>query len=478
MKKDPSFTFRLFLMLGDTLAIISAFTLAYLMRIHLDARPFYFDANPLDFTFSILILIPTWWIILALLGLYNKSIFLATSKLPELYRLFSASIIGLMTLIAYGFFTKRELFPTRTIAIFSAVLCFVMLKVVRTLLRHIRLLLLVYRKVGLQQVVVVGNSQNTTRLLEYFKNTPEAGYRVVSVVASQKYVPKGFLRLRDSSLKEAFHRLHATPDIIFHTESYQDEYVYTQCVQHHMLYYRILSDSILATHTGDLKLIGDTPAVLVKITPLGSGFTQFVKRTSDIVIGLPLFILALIPMALIWLIVKISEPDAPAFYGSIRLSRYNKKVKIYKFRTLKPAYSGLSPEEAFTKMGKPDLAKKYRANGDCLKNDPRITKLGHFLRSSSLDELPQLFNVLKGDISLVGPRALVPGELRNYGDRSLLLSVKSGLTGLAQVSGRRELSFEERRTLDLYYVQNWSLKLDLEIILRTVGVVFTRKGAK
>ena len=145
---------------------------------------------------------------------------------------------------------------------------------------------------------------------------------------------------------------------------------------------------------------------------------------------------------------------------------------------MKPKYSRLSPEQAFTKMGKPELIKKYRDNGDFLPDDPRITGIGRVLRATSLDELPQLFNVIRGDISLVGPRALVPGELRDYGDRSLLLSVKSGLTGLAQVSGRRDISFEERRALDLYYVQNWSLKLDFSIMLRTIGVVFTRKGAK
>lgn len=110
--------------------------------------------------------------------------------------------------------------------------------------------------------------------------------------------------------------------------------------------------------------------------------------------------------------------------------------------------------------------------------DPRITKLGRFLRSTSLDELPQLFNVLKGDISLVGPRALVPGELRHYGDRSLLLSVKSGLTGLAQVSGRRDIGFDERRALDLYYIQNWSLGLDFRIMFRTIWAILTHRGAK
>ena len=129
-------------------------------------------------------------------------------------------------------------------------------------------------------------------------------------------------------------------------------------------------------------------------------------------------------------------------------------------------------------MGKPELSEKYRKGGDFIKNDPRYTKIGNFLRKTSLDELPQLFNILKGDISLIGPRALQPLELKTYGDRSLILSVKSGLTGLAQVSGRRDISFNERRALDVYYVQNWSLALDLSIFFRTILAVLKHDGAK
>ena len=113
-----------------------------------------------------------------------------------------------------------------------------------------------------------------------------------------------------------------------------------------------------------------------------------------------------------------------------------------------------------------------------MKNDPRITKIGSFLRKTSIDELPQLFNILKGDISLIGPRSLLPGELKDYGDRSLILSVKTGLTGFAQVSGRRDISFEERRALDIYYVTNWSLMLDVQIFFKTIAAVLKRDGAK
>lgn len=103
-----------------------------------------------------------------------------------------------------------------------------------------------------------------------------------------------------------------------------------------------------------------------------------------------------------------------------------------------------------------------------------MTPVGRFIRRFSLDELPQLFNVVKGDISLVGPRALVPHELSAYDKKHVLLAVKSGLTGLAVVSGRRSISFEERRRIDLYYVQNWSIWLDITILLKTCLVIFQK----
>ena len=128
-------------------------------------------------------------------------------------------------------------------------------------------------------------------------------------------------------------------------------------------------------------------------------------------------------------------------------------------------------------MGKPELIDKYRANGDFLDDDPRVTPIGRYLRRFSLDELPQLFNVLKGDISLVGPRALIPQELNRYEQKHKILNVKSGITGLAQISGRRDLPWEQRRKLDIYYVQNWSFGLDIQILFKTVRQVFTSRGA-
>lgn len=129
-------------------------------------------------------------------------------------------------------------------------------------------------------------------------------------------------------------------------------------------------------------------------------------------------------------------------------------------------------------MGRPDLLKQYRENGDKLDRDPRVSRIGRFIRKYSLDELPQLFNVLKGDISLVGPRALDAFELEQYAKKNLILSVKSGITGLAVISGRSDIPFEERRRLDLYYVQNWSFWGDIVILARTFSVVLFHRGAR
>ncbi|MDO4612363.1 MAG: sugar transferase, partial [Candidatus Saccharibacteria bacterium] len=253
--------------------------------------------------------------------------------------------------------------------------------------------------------------------------------------------------------------------------------VFRQATQRHMLYYFVPSESALSSHLGELELIGNTPAMLVRLTPLSGGW-GIIKRVFDIMFALVASMFALVPSMIIWLVLKLMDFKHSPIYKDERLTQYNRKFKCYKFRSMKPEYSGMTAEEAFTNMGKPELIEKYRKNGDSLKNDPRITKFGAFIRKTSLDELPQLLNILKGDISLIGPRALLPGELRDYGDRSLILSVKSGLTGLAQVSGRRDISFEERRALDIYYVKNWTISLDLSIFFRTIATVLKRDGAK
>ncbi|MDO5480808.1 MAG: exopolysaccharide biosynthesis polyprenyl glycosylphosphotransferase [Candidatus Saccharibacteria bacterium] len=485
MKRDPSFIFRLIMMFGDALAIVFSFAFAYFIRTNLDSRPYYFTAAPLDFTITILFLIPVWWLILSLLGLYENSIILKQNHFHEISRLFTASCIGMMSIITFDFFYRDTLFPVRPIALAAAVLCFFSLTLIRSLLRAIRLRLLIRDNRGFINILIIGNSAATTRLINHFNNFPEDGYKVVAIVAKNEFIPtfardKKFTNLRDA--------VEVTqPDAIFQTDEKKTDSVYSESIHAHAIYYFVPPDTTLSSRLGSLMLIGNTPTIRINVSPLSRESARTIKRLSDIIMSSLLIIILMPLLIIIWLIVKLSDLKSPAFFSTIRLSRFNEKVRIYKFRTMKPAYSGMSPEKAFEKMASQgiitkaeaaEISKTYRENGDFLDNDPRVTRIGKFLRKTSLDELPQLYNVLMGDISLVGPRALVPGELKNYGDRSLLLSIKSGLTGLAQVSGRRDLSFEERRTLDLYYIQNWSLALDFQIILRTISAVLTHKGAK
>lgn len=474
MRKKSDYILRFCLIIGDGIALVLSFAMAYFIRVHVDPRPYVFESQLFDFTMSVALLVPIMLVILASLGLYKKSVFLGKSRMREVGKLLLAAILSAAALIVYDFFKGENLFPVRVIVLVSVLLSFVFLVIERVLIKFV--MRMVFRKnYGTKRVVIIGNSKNTEYLADYITSTPESGLRLAGIVANRKFIPKDLKAHQYSSLKDALRKARA--DVVFQTDEKSTEYVYKQTIARHLLYYFVPSETALSSHFGELELVGNTPAVLVLTTPLSGGYVV-IKRLFDIVFSLCAILVAAIPMAVVWVLIKISDLKAPAIYADNRLTQFNRKFKCYKFRTMKAEYSGMTPEEAFIKMGNPEIIKRYRKNGDFIKNDPRVTKLGRFLRRTSFDELPQLFNILKGDISLIGPRALLPGELRDYGDRSLILTVKSGLTGFAQVSGRRDISFEERRALDIYYVRNWSLGLDLSIFFKTIVTVLKRDGAK
>ena len=474
MQKKSDLILRLCLILGDAVALVASFAVAYFVRVYVDPRPYMFESQLVDFILTVIWVVPIMVGIIAMLGLYRKSIVINKSRLPERARLLVAAVLSVAALIVYGFFTGENMFPVRVMAVTAMVLCFVFLLIERIL---VRLLIRVIFKsdYAARRVIVIGNSKNTEYLADYIATHPESGYRLSGIVANKRFIPKDLKTRQFSSLKEALR--HSRVDVIFQTDEKSTEYVYKQSVERHLLYYFVPSETALSSHFGELELIGNTPAVLVLTTPLTGG-NAVIKRAFDILFAVVAIILAAIPMLIVWIVIKCTDFRHSAIYTDERLTRYNRRFRCYKFRTMKPEYSGMTAEEAFEKMGKPGLVKKYRRNGDYMKNDPRITGIGRFLRRTSLDELPQLFNILKGDISLIGPRALLPGELRDYGDRSLILTVRSGLTGFAQVSGRRDIPFEERRALDIYYVRNWSFGLDVSIFFKTIVVVFRGEGAK
>ncbi len=474
MRKKSDFILRLCLVIGDALALILSFATAYALRVHVDPRPYVFEAQLSDFILTVLLVVPVMLIIIAALGLYKKSVFLGRMWTSEFGRLFLAAILSVAALIVYGFFREENLFPVRIMVLTSVVLSFVFLFIERLIVKFI-VRRAFRREFAAKRAIIIGNSKSTEYLANYISSNPESGYRLAGIVAGKKYIPKDLKAHQYSSLKEALKKARA--DVIFQTDEKMTEYVYRQTVNRHLLYYFVPSETALSAHLGELELIGNTPTVMVMATPL-YGFNAAFKRTFDFCFALVAIIITAIPMLITWIVLKLSDFKNSPIYKDERLTQYNRKFMCYKFRSMKPEYSGMPAEEAFTKMGKKELIEKYRKNGDYMKNDPRITKIGRFIRKTSIDELPQLFNIFKGDISLIGPRALLPGELRKYGDRSLILMVRSGLTGFAQVSGRRDISFEERRALDIYYVRNWSLMLDLSIFFKTIVTVFKGEGAK
>ena len=215
MKKYPGFVYVLCLMFGDALAIMASFLFAYFVRTNLDSRPFYFEKTAWDILFSALIIVPAWWVILGLLGLYSRRIYNKRAHSPEIARAGAASILGTMVLIAYQFFFKTALFPSRAVAVWSLIFCFITLIVVRLAIRKIRRSVSTRLATGLK-VVVIGNNKNTERLIEHIADFPEDGFRLKGIVAGNSFVPEEFRKYQFSSLQAALEK--TNPDIIFQTD--------------------------------------------------------------------------------------------------------------------------------------------------------------------------------------------------------------------------------------------------------------------
>ena len=197
---------------------------------------------------------------------------------------------------------------------------------------------------------------------------------------------------------------------------------------------------------------------------------KFVKRGFDIVVSFSAMILLLPLFLVIGILIKL-DSKGPIFFLHKRIGKNGKQIKIFKFRTM------VHNAEELMKRFTPEQKKEFEENYK-LDDDFRITKIGNILRKTSLDELPQLLNILKGDLSIIGPRPIVEEELERYGkNKSTFLSVTPGLTGYWAANGRSCTSYEDRMKMELYYVENISFKLDMKVFLKTVISVIKRQGA-
>lgn len=470
--------YSLILIIVDTVILLLAFTLAYILRVQYDPRPLVSDVHAYDYLYTFLLIIPFWILIFATLGLYQPATY--NRRLLEWSKIGIGSFIGILLVIGWQYVSSEDILPARLVAVYALFGSFVLIVIAREVLRFVRSQMFRYGK-GVRRVLVIGTSSATGDIALNLADTPKSGYEIVAIAGPAKIMPQGLNVHHYSTVEAALKNI--TIDgitTIIQTDLYdspeRNQHILGAAQIHHIEYNFIPGESEFYSGKNTVDVFLGYPMITVYQTPL-VGWGAIVKRIFDQILS-TILIIVLSPVYLLLFIIKKMADPGPAFYVSRRLSRFSKPIGLIKFRSMDAKYGSRDAADEFRDMGRDDLAAIYDRDRK-VANDPRITKFGAFLRATSLDELPQFFNVFKGDLSLVGPRPILPQEVKLASGRTALLhSVKSGVTGIWQVSGRSELSFDERIELELFYAQNWTFWMDIKILFRTIGVVLRKRGAK
>ena len=363
--------------------------------------------------------------------------------------------IWVMTIITYYFFIRE--FPFSRLAIlFSWSFTLITILFGRAFINIIQRICLL-SGIGKRRIIIFGSNAITNEIKEKILKDP-----IYEIVASIKT----FKELENSKIKA---------DELIQTNSNisdnQNEIILDFCETNH-INYRFIPDLLEVQRTNiEIETMYGIPVIKINPTPL-EGWGKVLKRILDI-IGASLGLIILSPiMILTALSIKI-DSKGPILFSKLdngepvkRVGQKGKKFIFYKFRSMYPNTHKLRYEKLSGKNTRKDgpLVK--------IKNDPRVTSVGKFIRKYSIDELPQLWNVLIGNMSLVGPRPHLPEEVAQYKKHQrFVLTIKPGVTGLPQISGRSDLNFEEEVKLDRYYIENWSTWMDIKIIFKTIFVV-------
>lgn len=482
MPRRNSKLYSFILILIDAVVLIAAFVIAYILRVQYDPRPLLTNIYAFDYLFSFLLIVPFWIAVFALIGLYQPNTY--NRRLVEWSKIAVGSFIGILLVIGWEYVSNKDLFPARLVAVYAFIGSFVLIVLEREVLRWIRSLMFRYGK-GIKRLLIIGSSGATSDIAHNLADTKHSGYQVVAVAGPKKLLPDGFDAHHYSRVEDALKNIEVDQiTAIIQTDLYENsqrnQRILSTAQEHHIDYSFIPGEAEFYSGKNTVDVFLGYPMITVYQTPL-VGWGSIVKRLFDFFVSLILIIL-LSPLFIVIIILQKVLNPGKVFYVNNRLSRFSQPVGLLKFRTMHhlKGFDGRLVDDAaeFRAMGRDDLAKEYEKNRK-VANDPRVNAFGRFLRKSSIDELPGLFNVLKGDLSLVGPRPILPSEIQYArGRASLLHSVKSGITGLWQVSGRSELTFDERIELELFYAQNWTFWLDIKILFKTVVVVLKGKGAK
>lgn len=460
MKRRLDLLFAAILVPLDFLAMVLAGWTAYSLRFHeiagllpvaqtIPIRQFFLLALPVAVV---------WTIVLALAGVYR----LRQQLSSELGRIFLGVSTGVLLVIVTIFF-QREFFASRFIILATWVLAILYVWLIHLLTRGIQRLQ--YRRgVGARQVVMIGHDQTTGELIRLFRSRPSLGYHIVQSWPEVNLTMLDEARqlLQSGTVDEL---LQGDPSI----PKAQTLQLLELCIEHNVTF-KYAAD-LFDTQAGNVEVhdLAGVPLIEIKRTPL-DGWGRIFKRTMDMLVGWLMAVMLFLPGVIVALAIKL-DSAGPVFVRLERVGQGQRKFKLWKFRSMIVGAHALKSQL---------LATNERADGPLfkMKHDPRITRVGRFIRKTSLDEIPQLFNVLRGDMSLVGPRPHEPEEVARYEKHhKKLLTIKPGMTGMAQVSGRSNLSFEDEVRLDTYYIEHWSLGLDWQILFRTPTAVFRTDSA-
>jgi exopolysaccharide biosynthesis polyprenyl glycosylphosphotransferase len=456
----------------DFIALIGAALAAYALRFSpafVELRPILTEINFSRYMGTAAVFSFVWLTLFALTGLYSTR---PRRAWNELGWVFVAGTAGAMVLIATVFF-QRNFTASRFIVLAVWALSIVFVELERLIVRVVRHALLRFRK-GHRRVAIVGSGKAADELVQLYKNNPVLGFTVVRQFKNWNDDTRTDLE-RLANRDRVDEVLLADPTLP--KETALDLIAFTE--ERH-LGFKYLADLFAASFSRiDMDTAGGIPVIEVKRTSL-DGWGRIFKRLFDMVISLMLIVIFAPIMIVIALLIKLTS-RGPVFFWELpsgdtleRVGEGGHTFPYFKFRTMHEGAHALHNDPRF-------LREHDRVRQGPLmkiKNDPRVTPLGRMLRKFSLDELPEFFLVLRGDMSLVGPRPHLPEEVALYRPHQRrVLGIKPGITGLAQTSGRADLDFDDEVRLDTWYIEHWSPGLDLYIMLKTPFIVLARKGA-
>ena len=475
MIKDNQKLLNKFMVIFDGLLVVAAFALSYFLKfsIYSPLVKMHFLVPKFGYFLFKEYASALWFIVPGYLILYNScSLYDAKrsqGKRYEIWAILKSNIMGILFFIAVLFFMKISVKYSRWFIIYF----FVVNTFLSVLFRmSLRLGLKYFRKKGLnlKHVIFVGYSDICERYIDQMLANPSWGYRIHGIVSDNKnmgFEYRGIPVIATTSELPELLSSHDDLDEIAITLSLNDyqklEGIVNICEKSGVHTKFIPDYNRIIPTKPYIEDINGIAVVNIRKVPLSNWINMMIKRLIDIFGATFALLLFSIPMIIVAIIIKTTSPG-PLIFSQIRVGLHNKPFKMYKFRSM-CEQTEASEKKAWT-----------------VKDDPRVTPIGRFIRKTSIDELPQLFNVLKGEMSLIGPRPERPYFVEKFKEEipryMIKHQVRPGLTGWAQVNGYRgDTSIKKRIDCDLYYIENWSLGLDFKILIMTFITGFINKNA-